>query len=41
MDTTEAKLEELKNTDRNNFEHMELDVDDLAEGIVEKYLKLA
>lgn len=37
VDTTEVNLKQLKNTDRNNFEHMELDVD---EGVVQKYLKL-
>lgn len=41
MDTTEAKSKQLKNTDRNDIEHMELDIDDFAEGIVFKdYLKM-
>ena len=40
MDTAKVNLKQLKNIDRNNFEHMELDVDDFAEGVVEKYLKM-
>ena len=39
MDTAKVNLKQLKNIDRNNFEHMELDVG-VAEGVVEKYLKM-